>query len=92
MKLLLCPKCGDIFNLNMTMKICSCGNTKGRYNDNINAIHIGDGIPLCISNPSIREAIMFQKHKDVKYPDEFYGEKIDSWVCPANSTTFKRRS
>ena len=92
MKLLFCTNCGDIFNLKMMdSKSCNCGMVKGMYIDNLNAIFEGKcAIPLCISNPSIKRGIIYQKQNDIKYPEAFNGEKFDSWVCPANSNTFKR--
>ena len=67
MKLLLCLKCNDIFSLDLKMKKCSCGKTKGQYIDNLNAIYEGDSaMPIGISNPSLKEAILNQ-------PDRRYG-------------------
>lgn len=87
MKLLMCDFCGDVFNLSQSVKSCSCGNTKGQYTDNINAWYSG-GLPLCFANDSLVAAIGKQKTTDEKYPDTFYGERFESWVCPANSKSF----
>ena len=92
MKLLLCLKCNDIFNLSMKEKSCSCGNASGAYMDNLNATYTGDHvIPLCISNPSIRDTILEQRVNDATKPEEFYGARFEAWVCPANSKTFTKR-
>lgn len=31
MKLLFCGKCKDVFNMSLDLKICSCGDTGGKY-------------------------------------------------------------
>ena len=91
MKLLLCKSCGDIFNLSFTMKKCSCGGTRGSYSRaGINATYSGDCVPLCISNPSIINAIAEQQVKDVETPGEYFGARFDAWICPKNSDRFKR--
>ena len=91
MKLLLCKECHDIFNLKVgEIKQCSCGKVKGMYTDNLNAWHVG-GVPLCIANGSLREAMSTQVDMDHNEPDEFYGTGFHAWVCPRNSTTFKKR-
>jgi hypothetical protein len=61
MKLLFCKNCHDIFNLANKLKTCSCGNTKGKYIDNINAIYFGkQSIPLGFDNFSFTEALKSQ--------------------------------
>jgi hypothetical protein len=92
MKLLLCKKCHDVFNLQIgIVKQCSCGATKGVYTDNLNAWWSGQGIPLCIGNSSLREAMKQQRLEDTYNPTEFYGERFTAWVCPKNSETFVER-
>jgi len=50
MKLLFCPHCTDLFNLSSEReKVCSCGKTKGKYTDKLNAEYEG-GIPLGFKN------------------------------------------
>lgn len=62
------------------------------YTDNLNAWWSGSGIPLCISNPSIRNAITYQKYDDKYEPELFYGSRFDAWVCPGNSETYKEET
>lgn len=59
MKLLLCPRCGDIFNLNRNIKRCSCGDCGGVYlEDDHHAIYTGnDCIPLGFNNSSMVVAV-----------------------------------
>lgn len=89
MKLLLCKECGDIFNLSMKGKECSCGWTFGQYTDNLNAVYEGHCIPLCISNPSLRNALEAQNINDIMFSEKFHGARFEAWVCPRNSETFK---
>lgn len=85
MKLLLCLECNDIFSLNFKVKKCSCGKTKGQYLDPLNAIYEGNSaMPLGISNPSIKEAILNQ-------PDEGMGEKFTAFTIPKYCPTFIKR-
>lgn len=43
MKLLYCQWCGDIFNLQLHEKQCSCGKAKGKYlEDGLNAVWCGN--------------------------------------------------
>jgi hypothetical protein len=57
MKLLYCPTCGDVFNLQRYLKSCRCGETKGLYKDRVNAEVNGKGISLAIGNGSLHAAI-----------------------------------
>lgn len=82
MKLLVCPKCSDVFNIKYGIeKTCSCGYSKGQYIDNINAEYIG-GIPIGFSNSTFLEAL--RKH----YQN---GEGIDftAFAIRKDSPTFK---
>ena len=95
MKLLLCHKCGNIFDLSITEKKCSCGNAVGVYTDYLIAWY-PEGtpktvIPLCIGNGSFREALVKQNIQDKLEPDRFHGARFEAWICPANSNTFKKK-
>lgn len=89
MKLLLCPRCGDIFNLRLKYKKCGCGYVSGIYTDNLNAIY-KNGIPFCIANDSFEMALFSQQEADILTPDRFHGIRFHAWMCPANSTTFRK--
>ena len=88
MKLIYCRKCGDMFNLSLSRKSCSCGEVSGKYTDDVNAVYKGDAIPFCHGNYSFAHAFNKQKEKDIAEPNEFYGERFEAWICPANSTSF----
>lgn len=62
MKLLMCPHCSDLFNLVLGReKVCSCGKTRGKYVDQLNAIHSGDGMLLGINSPQFINALRLMK-------------------------------
>ncbi|MDW2879553.1 MULTISPECIES: hypothetical protein [Bacillaceae] len=85
MKLLLCLECNDIFSLNLKMKKCSCGKTKGQYIDHLNAIYEGDSaMPIGISNPSLKVAVL-------KQPEMGMGKEFTAFTIPRNCPTFIKR-
>ena len=71
MKLLYCPICLDIFNLNFEEKKCSCGEVSGKYIDRSNAITNGKGFSLAIGNGSfdiaLNSSILSGGEKDRAY-------------------------
>jgi len=82
MKLLYCPNCGDVFNLKLVEKQCSCGKTKGIYlSDCVQARYTG-GIPLGFNNNLFRYAITSQPEYDM-------GKDFPAFVIPKNCNTFK---
>lgn len=84
MKLLLCKNCTSIFNLEYKEKTCSCGSTKGKYNDNLNAVYEGKhAIPLGIDNHSFIYALNNQ-------PQEGRGERFTAFVIPIECSTFQK--
>ena len=91
MKLLYCRKCGDLFNLSLSRKSCSCGEVSGKYTDDVNAVYKGiNAIPFCFGNHSFAHAAKKQVVQDKAEPNEFYGQRFESWICPANSTSFTK--
>lgn len=57
MKLVQCNECGDMFNLRMEDKSCSCGKTTGRYVDNSHAVVTGPHMAIAIGNGSYHDAV-----------------------------------
>ena len=59
MKLLMCSKCNDVFNLDYTLKKCQCCETRGKYLSDVEykkhgvAEYTESGIPLVIKNNSL---------------------------------------
>lgn len=81
MKLLLCPECSDIFNLQAHVKTCGCGQACGQYIDNINAVYSG-GIPLGFANSTFFRALEAQ-------PQTGDGVTFTAFVIPVVCPTFK---
>jgi hypothetical protein len=82
MKLLYCLQCGDIFNLGLVVKTCSCGSTKGVYKeDRLHAVYSGEyAVPLGFSNPSMMRALRHWKDTGTN-PD------FTAFFLPVNCTT-----
>lgn len=80
----MCPACGDVFNLKSEVKTCSCGQTRGQYTDDLNAVYDG-GIPLGFANSSFLEAV-------IKQPVNGLGRAFTAFVIPQECPTFKQIS
>jgi hypothetical protein len=86
MKLLLCKICNDIFNLSTKQeKACSCGMTRGRYLDEINAEYSGKwAVPLGLANPSLVSALRRQ-------PRKAPGANFVAFVIEKDCPTFRKK-
>jgi hypothetical protein len=82
MKLLYCKKCGAIFNLRNYEKTCECGESKGHYIDNINAIYSGPCFPIGFNNMSLAGAVLNQ-------PKSGAGKRFEAFVIPVECPTMK---
>lgn len=71
----------DAFNLKMDEKRCSCGKTRGKYLDEIQAVFSGPAIPLGFANSSLIKAVKNQ-------PLEGQGEAFTAFVIPKKCDTF----
>lgn len=84
MKLLFCKACQDLFNLAATERVCRCGETRGRYVDDLNAIYSGGpAVPIGIANGSLVQAISNR-------PPYGSGYRFDAFVIPITAPTFKK--
>lgn len=94
MKLLVCLNCSDIFNLTRKEKACSCGQTKGRYVDDLNAEISGPCEPIGFSNGSFVEAFKKQrienKHYDGNKDTCCKGQEFTAFFIPVWATSVKR--
>jgi hypothetical protein len=81
MKLIYCPNCYDIVKCQKTDRTCQCGQSGGRYLDDLNAIYWGKAIPLGLANSSFVRALRNQ-------PDEGMGERFEAFVIPKICPTF----
>ena len=51
MKLFYCPQCHDVMKLHVYLRQCYCGESGGFYKrDGLNAVLIGEAIPVGIDN------------------------------------------
>lgn len=83
MKLILCPKCSDVRSLRENkLTICECGESSGKYINDLHAIIYGKAIPLGFSNPSFVKAIKNQ-------PEVGPGYQFTAFVIEKNCPTIK---
>ncbi len=84
MKLLLCPKCSDIFKLDCEKRSCKCGEVTGQYLNKIDAITNGKGISLAIGSGSIANAITKLQWLEDKEDRRTYVNEnpVICWVRP----------
>jgi hypothetical protein len=91
MKLLMCSKCNEIFNLDYSIKSCKCGLTKGSYLSDAESKKHGIaeyteyGIPIVIKNNSLFQAI----NENSEFQD---GKTIICFVASKESIYFRKNS
>jgi hypothetical protein len=84
MKLLVCIKCNDVFNLNYEKKTCSCEQSWGKYfEDGLHAEFGGPCLPLGFANGSFFSALRNQPEKD-------WGKEFTAFVIQKECPTMKR--
>lgn len=90
MKLLLCLKCNDVFNLDVeTIRECSCGHTAGMYLNEIEAVYHGErAFPLGFANGSFIEALKQERLDVSNEKEKDLGNRFEAFVIPWNSPTF----
>ena len=91
MKLLYCLKCQGVVRLTLDNRGCECGNAKGRYTDNINAIYsekeVDTVIPFGIANSEFKNAILNRKFGAKSYDK---GLMFESWTMSKDVKVFKK--
>jgi len=80
MKLILCPKCNDLFRLTHEFCKCECGASAGNYTDNLNAVTYGKAIPIGFLNHSFVQAVLNQ-------PESGMGKEFTAFVIPKSCPT-----
>ncbi len=83
MKLLLCTKCSEVFNLSKVYAECSGKHGGGEYIDDINARVVGPKDTIFVlgfSNPSLIGALRDQRDYGDLPPDTVYGNIIGEKV------------
>lgn len=94
MKLLICLKCSDIFNLTMKKKTCGCGETSGMYVDNLNAEISGNCELIGFANSSFKTAYKLQnienRHYDSNKDTCCEGIEFTAFFIPVWASSVKR--
>jgi hypothetical protein len=84
MKLLFCNDCLSVFSLSPNIiKKCDCGNSEGKYSDNLNAVYKGNCIPLGFHNTEFINALKTQ-------PKSGWGSDFKAFVIAKECETFKK--
>lgn len=89
----MCKKCGDIFNLNLTLKKCTCGETSGMYEDVKNAIISGDCVTIGINNDSFVMAYKMQQLENASQKETTCcteGVNFEAFFIPEYAKSIKR--
>jgi len=86
MKLILCPKCDDIFKLSRTLKSCECGAARGRYlEDGLYAEINMVAIPIGLANRTLaREVVAYQRG------NRTMDCSVDAWVFRVDEPHIER--
>lgn len=82
MKLLYCKSCKSVFNLWYHEKKCECGETSGKYLDELNAIYSGEfSVPIGFDNTIFHTAMFLQ-------PESGMVKRFDAFVIAKECPTF----
>lgn len=82
LKLIFCPQCEDIFRLIRDEdRVCKCGKSGGRYNDDLRAEIWGNAVPLGFENASFAKALTMRPKKSV------LGARFTAFVIPKECDT-----
>jgi hypothetical protein len=101
MKLIFCEKCHDLVKLKKKMdRTCECGESGGKYVDDLNAEIWGPCYKIGFANHSFTAAIIAQRlsgdstEKMVRvYGRQGYvtkGRKFEAFIIPESAETMKR--
>lgn len=98
MKLILCEMCSDIVALKIgTGRSCSCGQSGGRYINNLDAEVWGPCFKIGFANASFIEALRAQKFEGDSKETMIYGyERVtkgrdfQAFIIPESAETMKR--
>jgi hypothetical protein len=82
MKLIFCPKCQDVKKLQDEKTTCKCGQSWGRYLDDVNAEIGGNAVLLGIDNSSFAHALKYRVKK-------FCGVRFIGFVIEEECPTVK---
>jgi len=83
-KLIYCPQCQDVVRLIDDSRWCECGESGGRYTDELNALVWGEAVPLGIHNEIFKWALSAR-------PQSGLGSCFDAWVIPVECPTVRSK-
>lgn len=84
MKLVFCTKCEDVVRLMDDYRLCKCGQSGGRYIDDVVAVYFGKhAMPLGFDNPSLCRALKNQPPQNAPS-----GEYFEAFVIPKECLSF----
>ena len=88
MKLIFCLECADVVLLRLLpegeYRSCDCGQSKGRYINNVDAEIFGSAVPIGFANRSFSLAVMSQ-------PESGEGESFTAFVIPKECPTVVKK-
>ena len=98
MKLFLCEKCADVVSLRVGFdRSCDCGQSGGRYVNNLDAEVWGPCMVLGFANSSLTKAYRAQKHLGDSSEKMMYdgitvamGRPFDAFIIPESANSIKR--
>jgi hypothetical protein len=85
MKLIFCWDCNDIVKLKSVLRYCECGESSGKYVDELKAEIFGPCLPLGIANSSFAEAVHNQ-------PKIGMGKEFTAFVIQKECDTVKHHN
>jgi len=87
MKLIFCPECYDIFDLDIKeVKSCHCGQSSGKYLDDLRTVEVSEkAIVICFNNQQFTNALIFT------CDDDKSGQNFNAWILPANNRWIRRK-
>lgn len=92
MKLLMCPTCLDIFNLTLETKTCVCGQSYGKYVNDLDVEISEIAIPIAFSSTSFDEALYRQRIENKYAKDDTCckGQEFTAFFIPEWAKSIRR--
>lgn len=93
MKLIICLECMDVFNLTKDTKTCGCGESSGKYIDDLNAEIKGNCKGIGFANSKFQNAYHMQKMEDEAQkgkPSCCEGVEFTAFFIPETASSIKR--
>lgn len=85
MKLLYCKRCGDVVQLQLVGRTCTCGDSRGKYIDIVNVQISGPCLVLGFTNEDFTAAVRHPRLKEGGMGVEFL-----AFVIPESAISVER--